>query len=296
MLLHLILMTILGTPAPASVIDCARTADRVQACRLLVESPQALKAEVYVKAWFPDGADESTDVIVFLHGRGYTRDPSQASSMLEDLDLKSYLASANYRAKPHIVLAPQDNFPQTDEPDKRGEDYWIGANGRDWQSFLGEELPQALNKEFGIKRDGWKIVGVSMGAHGAMKMAIDYPRTYQAFAAISPVFRSSLEEIPEGDRDVFTDGARGIVNNVGYTIASSKKLMRLPPHFMKIHRADFSLAGTETPLAKTVWKRLLKANTGNSVVQITQETEVGGHSSAYFKKVLPDALNWLNEI
>jgi pimeloyl-ACP methyl ester carboxylesterase len=272
----------------------------VTECKLLIPSPKGLKAEIYVKAWIPADYTATTPVIVFLHGRGYTRgvdDPSP--TMLEDMGLKDFLLRPEYRTQPQIILAPQDNFIQSDTRDA-GQDYWVGADGRDWEKFLGEEMRTEVNAYLHLTPRKWKSVGVSMGAHGAMKLAYDHPDEYKAFASISPVFRSTLSEIGEGDYDVFVTPNGEIVNNMGSLFlqaANERTKISLPPHMIEVHRNDFFFNPESFPSLPQVWNYLeTRENPPGSKVQISDLAGVApgqGHGMGYWRDALPRALVWL---
>jgi pimeloyl-ACP methyl ester carboxylesterase len=276
----------------------------INRCDLLVDSPAGLKAKVYVKAWIPTELQPDTPVIVFLHGRGYARaygDPS--STMLEDMGLEQILASSEYARRPHLILAPQDMFVQSDTGSV-GEDYWLGADGRDWEKFLAVELVRDVRDHFGLATGSWKIVGASMGAHGALKTSMDYPTVYPVFAALSPIFRSTLAEIPESDRDtlavpqILKDQEEYLPRNAGNLFlraATHGVLLHLPRHYIETDQADFGLDPKNFPNAAKDWEYLKTeaSRSGSTVFIWTAPGSGSGHSMTYWRVSLVRAMSWL---
>jgi S-formylglutathione hydrolase FrmB len=265
--------------------ECRKTAT-VAVCDLKVPSANPAMNIVPVRAWIPHILTSETDVIVFLHGRGYAKAAGEGPTMLEALDFERYVLMDRYKERPFIMLAPQDIFVQSDS-NERGQDYWIGADGRDWSHFLGVELPEYLRKRLGLHDQLWKIMGISMGAHGAMRVALEHGSTYDAFAALSPVFRATYSEIPANDRDVFMRNGK-IAKNLGADLLHSRIAFEtLPPHQIMIHHEDFAL---QLPSANTVWRKLET----NANAEITTESSPGGHSADYWRLKLPLMLQFLS--
>lgn len=64
-------------------------------------------------------------------------------------------------------------------------------HGRQWRSFIGEELPAICHDFFpriSQKREDTYIAGLSMGGYGAYALAMTYPEQYSAAAALSAAF------------------------------------------------------------------------------------------------------------
>ncbi len=260
---------------------------------LFVPSPGGIGQPVYVKAWIPNHLPKQPDVLLFLHGRG-SGSPVCAPSMIEKMGLYQAFGSQAFLQNPHIILAPQDVFRQHDNGES-GADYWIGSEGRNWSIFLGVELPAFMQKHFGTSLS-WKAMGVSMGAHGVMKLATDFPQLYTAFAGLSPVFRPTWAEIPSEMRDVFVhtreDGVAEIVNNLGASLLN-KVHFHLPSHYITVHQNDFGLNPEVFPSARLVWAELQKLGDPRSVTEISSEQNVDGHSMEFWQMKFPNAMKWL---
>ncbi len=229
-------------------------------------------------------------ITLFLHGRGYAREVGAQDSMLEHLELARLLEE-----NPQLVIiAPQDTFLHEDS-NSIGQDYWLGAKGRDWHKFLGEELPQhtrEIKESFEIKGELDTVLGISMGAHGALSLGGKYPARYKKVAALSPVFRPVESEIPPSDFDVFKplEHSYMMAHNIGSQILG--ETYNLPSNiFITISQSDFALDEDKFPQALKCWEILLKKKSKKSFIEVNQDTR--GHSSGFWIDQLPRALNFL---
>lgn len=267
-----------------------------QQCHHVVSS-DALGGEVYIKAWVPLKIQPQTPVILFFHGRGYSHGPeSNQKSMIEAVGLYDWIQSESYRANPAIILSPQDLFVREDGTSK-GNDYWLGADGRDWERFVVHELIPGVREQFKVSGP-WLAAGISMGAHGAMKMALDFPNEFKAFASLSPVFRSSQAEIKGSDQNVFYKTGSLTDTSMGARFLETKSIwqsLRSMPHWIEIHESDFAL-GPGFEDSRKVWSELLKepSDDGRHRVLInTESIKMSGHSAEYWSLRLPEILTWL---
>lgn len=269
----------------------------VQECHLLVPSKALQDGRVYVKAWIPDHVHAQTRIILFLHGRGYAHSKDSAvPTMIEAAGLEEGFDSEAYMRNPAIILSPQDLFIQ--DGNRVGNDYWLGADGRDWEKFFTEELKPFIEKKWKLEASPWLTLGISMGAHGAMKLALDYPSHFEAFAAISPVFRSSSREIEEFDEDVFYAEKELSRRSLGARLLSDARVwhqLRRTPHWIDIHQSDFAL-GHGFPDSTRIWPALLRLSkeTVHSHVEVVgDDLQAAGHSMTYWRMRLPLVLDWL---
>lgn len=265
-----------------------------------------LNHQIPVRAWVPENRTQQTPVVLFLHGRGYAVvEGSTDLTMIEAAGLEEWLNSESYQSNPVIVIAPQDTTTQNDG-DGKGNDYWLGADGRNWENFFIEELKPAVRSRFALANEAWFTLGISMGAHGAMKLALDYPTEFSAFVSLSPIFRSSEAELGN-DRDVFwpentADRAEALrtlaERNIGARLlqnAQQGNQLQNVPHWVDIHAEDFGLNPTNFPSARQVWTTLHNRSTPTSGhVEIVHDNSNGtGHSMTYWQSRLPLALDWL---
>jgi S-formylglutathione hydrolase FrmB len=241
--------------------------------------------------------DRPIEYIVFLHGRGYSRDINANDSMLEHMGIEQILSDPRFS---HLVfVAPQDVVVQSDDQ-RRGQDYWIGDESRDWLSFLGQHLPKFIidyssqqNRKGAIST----ILGVSMGAHGALLTSSLYPEQYSQVIALSPIFRPVSDEIDPNDFDVFfrndmKSSWREI--NIGTQLLDNVFTVR-PSTFISISSTDFGLDEKRFPLAKMCWANLLPQHQAQDKINITISADPRGHSMGFWRDTLIESLVWLQD-
>ena len=90
----------------------------------------------------------------------------------------------------------------------RGDlEYWVdhvidpstGANGEKWGTYTAKEVVAAIDAKYRTiaAASARAVGGMSMGGHGAIQLALNFPGVYGAIAATSPSLR------PEGDAPTF---------------------------------------------------------------------------------------------
>jgi S-formylglutathione hydrolase len=62
----------------------------------------------------------------------------------------------------------------------------FSRNYRMW-SYVTKELPELIGARFPVDLERQSILGHSMGGHGALTIALSYPRSYRAASAFSPI-------------------------------------------------------------------------------------------------------------
>lgn len=80
--------------------------------------------------------------------------------------------------------------------------------GRDYATFLGEELPAYLKKTFGmtVNRENATIGGYSMGGYGALLTALRYPDTFgHCFALSSALIEQVVQTMKPGFEDTLAN-------------------------------------------------------------------------------------------
>ena len=110
-----------------------------------------------------------------------------------------------------LILVAPDTSPRG--PDVPGDannayDFGLGAgfyvdatqprfakNYRMW-SYVTEELPALIGKNFSADMDRQSIMGHSMGGHGALTIALRHPQRFRAASAFSPIAAPS--QVPWG--------------------------------------------------------------------------------------------------
>lgn len=267
--------------------------------RYLVTSNDMGGSDVPVFVYHSDKFDKAKPLsfVLFLHGRGYARQIEGESGMLEHADLSALYEKDEF--KNVIFIAPQDIFFHQDS-NSVGQDYWIGKDGRDWPSFLASEMTE-LSENHSQKLNGLNgglhsVIGISMGAHGALLVSQRFPEIFKKVISLSPVFRPVKEEMPASDYDVFLpdNSSELLKRNVGSQILKGKfdlkeRLERGDFLFIEISKSDFALDKKKFPLAWKCWETLLKEKKSKHLsISISEDDR--GHSMKYWKDILPTYL------
>jgi len=109
-----------------------------------------------------------------------------------------------------IFVAPDTSPRGEDVPDGDGYDFGKGAgfyvdatqepwakNFRMW-SYVTDELPQLVAAEFPVDMDRQGIMGHSMGGHGALTVALNFPNRFRSVSAFAPIVAPS--QVPWGQK------------------------------------------------------------------------------------------------
>jgi S-formylglutathione hydrolase FrmB len=84
-----------------------------------------------------------------------------------------------------------------------GNNFYLdrGYPGGNWGGYVGEELPDYIQKVFGFcaKREDTIIGGLSMGGYGALHTALNYPERFSSCIALSSALR--IRAIAAGKHD-----------------------------------------------------------------------------------------------
>jgi S-formylglutathione hydrolase len=109
-----------------------------------------------------------------------------------------------------IFVAPDASPRGDDVPDAEGYDFGKGAgfyvdatqqpwsaNYRMW-SYVTEELPALVDAEFPADMDRQGITGHSMGGHGALTVALNFPDRFRSVSAFAPIVAPS--QVPWGQK------------------------------------------------------------------------------------------------
>ena len=65
-------------------------------------------------------------------------------------------------------------------------------------TYVTEELPALVGAEFPVDMDRQAITGHSMGGHGALTVALDYPERFRSVSAFAPIVAPS--QVPWGQK------------------------------------------------------------------------------------------------
>ncbi|MGE5563049.1 MAG: S-formylglutathione hydrolase [Bacillota bacterium] len=110
-----------------------------------------------------------------------------------------------------LAFVAPDTSPRGDEvPDAEGYDFGKGAgfyvdatqepwakNFRMW-SYVTDELPALVAAEFPVEMGRQGITGHSMGGHGALTVALNFPERFRSVSAFAPIVAPS--QVPWGQK------------------------------------------------------------------------------------------------
>jgi S-formylglutathione hydrolase len=109
-----------------------------------------------------------------------------------------------------VFIAPDTSPRGDDVPDAEGYDFGTGAgfyvdateqpwarNYRMW-SYVTDELPALVAAEFPVDTDRQGITGHSMGGHGALTVALNFPDRFRSVSAFAPIVAPS--QVPWGQK------------------------------------------------------------------------------------------------
>ncbi|HEY7959116.1 MAG TPA: S-formylglutathione hydrolase [Sphingomicrobium sp.] len=110
-----------------------------------------------------------------------------------------------------LAFVAPDTSPRGDDvPDGDGYDFGIGAgfyvdateepwswNYRMW-TYVTDELPRLVASEFPVDINRQAITGHSMGGHGALTVALNFPDRFRSVSAFAPIVAPS--QVPWGQK------------------------------------------------------------------------------------------------
>jgi len=109
-----------------------------------------------------------------------------------------------------VFVAPDtsprgDNVADVEDYDfGKGAGFYVDATEQPWAkhfrmwSYVTEELPALLAAEFPVDLDRQGITGHSMGGHGALTVALNFPDRFRSVSAFAPIVAPS--QVPWGQK------------------------------------------------------------------------------------------------
>jgi S-formylglutathione hydrolase len=109
-----------------------------------------------------------------------------------------------------VFVAPDtsprgDNVPDAEDCDfGKGAGFYVDATEQPWAkhfrmwSYVTEELPAVLGAEFPVDMGRQGITGHSMGGHGALTVALNFPDRFRSVSAFAPIVAPS--QVPWGQK------------------------------------------------------------------------------------------------
>lgn len=176
------------------------------------------------------------------------------------------------------------------------ESWWVdGASERAETAMMTELLPYVEGKyKVTAERTGRAIGGLSMGAYGALNLALRYPTKFCAASIISPAIYDPLPHESSSARKA-AQFMRG-----GQFDPETWKALNYPAHLdrytqggervpMWIVSGDHDFLGIALMSAQLYW-RVLKIQPKLAELRIID----GDHESMTFRDALPDSLQYVN--
>lgn len=158
-----------------------------------------------------------------------------------------------------------------------GDGYWNPHPGDDPQAMVVDELiPFCQRKGLGVAPHGVAMMGISMGAYGALAIAERNPGLVAAVAAISPAVWTSYAQAHGANAGAFASPA---AFSAGDVIAHADSLRGIPVRVA---------SGVDDPFSPGV-KELLKVLPADSVTVLSTEC----HTDPFFLEQEPLSLAFL---
>jgi S-formylglutathione hydrolase FrmB len=149
---------------------------------VLGDSPDR-KLSVYLPPSYGTAPDRRYPVVILLHGVGDS-DEDWLNGHYQGLDLAKGLDSliAERAIEEMIVVLPDARNAYD------GSFYTNSSVGGNWEDFVVRDVVQFVKGRYRALPGptGWAIAGHSMGAYGALKLAMKHPDLFGAVYALSP--------------------------------------------------------------------------------------------------------------
>jgi len=210
----------------------------------------------------PPGVSGRLPLVVSLHALGWNHTDALGS----DLGLPQFLAQAVDQGVPPFAIATVDG----------GRSYWHSRpSGEDAEAMVVDELLPLLRRH-GAATERIGLLGWSMGGYGALRLATDLgPDRVAAVVAASPA-------IWQDPGDARPDGFADEEEYEEYSVVGEQDLLDGIPV-----RVD---CGTGDPLYRDV-EAYVDGYPDDA--DLTSTFEPGGHTAAYWRRMLPAELEFL---
>jgi enterochelin esterase-like enzyme len=168
-----------------------------------------------------------------------------------------------------------------------GQEYWVdhvvdratGANGEKWGTYTAREVVPMIDSRYRTiaTPPGRAIGGLSMGGHGAMQLAMNFPGIWSAIAATSPSIR------PFGDAPTY------LGSGAEFAARDPPALITAKPDVARAYRWWIDQGDTDpwrAPVAK-IHDELVSLGIANE-----WHVWPGDHSAAYWELHVSDYLRY----
>lgn len=182
-----------------------------------------------------------------------------------------------------------------------GNNYFVNHGVNQIFDFLNDELPQCLQRIFNLSKDSSKqhLLGISMGAYGALHFALQGRHKFAKAALISSVFKHEGYEL-KGSRRVklIFNLLQPVISDCLYEHGGSLRIdleQLIGFHAEDDYKTRFRLyAGDmeKIPLQQSELFTSLLRQSGFDAQLISEQ---GDHDEDLWSQVLPEALSWILE-
>ncbi|MGH2350381.1 MAG: alpha/beta hydrolase, partial [Chloroflexota bacterium] len=279
-------VTLPGAPTAADYIPIGQmfTTDRLEAAfdgglpeqrgewREVRFHSRSLGREVTYLAWLPPGYDTTNrayPTLYLLHGvgggAGFGFDEWLGYALTEDLDRLLALGLI----EPMIVVLPNGE-----------QGYWMNHadGGPKWADYVARDLVAHVDATYRTvpQRQARAVGGLSMGAHGALQLALNYPEVFGVAGAHSPTLRP-FEDSPE-----FFGNRQWFAKYDPLSLAKSTDAARRITTWIDVGNDDRWRTGTEDLVSAFEAKK----------APVTYRVLEGEHEGWYWMYYLPEYLNF----
>ncbi len=198
-----------------------------------------------------------------------------------------------------IFIAPDTSPRGPDVPDDpeglwdfgQGAGFYVDATEEPWArhfnmlSYVADELPELVAKEFPVDLDHQGITGHSMGGHGALTMALNLPGRFRSVSAFAPIVAPG--QVPWGKKALgHYLGEPGLAWRKHDSVALIEDGARVGELLVDIGEAD-------PFLEKELKPELLEAACRDAGIPLTLRRRPGYDHSYYFiSTFMADHVRW----
>jgi S-formylglutathione hydrolase len=185
-----------------------------------------------------------------------------------------------------------DNVPDIEDYDfGKGAGFYVDATEQPWAkhyrmwSYVTEELPELVAAEFPVDMDRQGITGHSMGGHGALTVALNFPERFRSVSAFAPIVAPS--QVPWGQK--------ALVGYVGEDRAAWRKhdAVALIEDGARLAELLVDVGEADPFIEKELRPELLERACAAAGIPLTLRRQPGYDHSYYFiSTFMADHLRW----
>ena len=196
-----------------------------------------------------------------------------------------------------VFVAPDtsprgDNVADVEDYDfGKGAGFYVDATEQPWAkhfrmwSYVTEELPALVDAEFPVDLDRQGITGHSMGGHGALTVALNFPDRFRSVSAFAPIVAPS--QVPWGQK------ALGGYLGEDRSSWRGHDSVALIENGARLRELLVDVGDSDTFIEKELRPELLKQACAKAGIALTLRIQPGYDHSYYFiSTFMADHLRW----